>query len=106
MEITQHPSTIGEMSPQHFQTFIVDIIKDTVREVTNARFDAIKAALARLELRMDRLDKRMDSLEKHMKLIKKDVEGIKDTQYMTQARFSLIEQDIIRHDRRLEKIEA
>lgn len=49
MEITQQPSTIGEMTLEHFETYITAIIK----HITDERLDHIERSLGRLERNQD-----------------------------------------------------
>ena len=125
MEITHQPSTIGEMSPQNFQTIMVNIIKDTVHEVTGARFDVIEQRLDKIERRLNKMTGRLDHLETDSIQITDNIidlgnavaelnngqlrtdenfEQVRDMFYMNQTRFDHMERDIIRHDRQLEEL--
>lgn len=72
MESTQQPSTIGAMAPEHFQTFIIDIIKpliyqvvyEVVHEIVDPRFEAIEKRLNNIDERLTSLEDRFDRLER------------------------------------------
>ena len=120
MEAANQPSTIGEMSPQHFQTFIIAIIKQVTdprfKEI-DQRFEVIDQHFEAIDRRFDAIDERFDILETAVGQVIDDVETlktttanieanvgkIKDTQYLHESRFGMIEGYIVRHDRILEK---
>ena len=66
MEITNQLTTIGEMSLEHFQTFITDIIKRTVYEVTGPRFEAIERRLDGLENRLEMVEQRLSNIDERL----------------------------------------
>lgn len=106
MEITQQPSTIGAMSLEHFEAFFGNIIMDKVREATNARFDAIEAPIARLELRMDKIEIEMKQVRQEQEETNKNSEYVKDLFYMSESRFGLLERSQIRMERKFAELPA
>ena len=62
MEITQHPSTIGEMTPGHFEAYIIAIIK----HVTDERFDRIEKRLDKIEGRLDLIEHRLLDVDERL----------------------------------------
>lgn len=132
MEDTHQPATIGGMPLEHFQTFIVDIIKQVVQEVVNPRFEVIGQQLNKIAIRLDKIEIRLDKVESRLdhletdsiqtmgiiiklgnsveelqegqQRIDGDLEQIKGLLYTNQTRIEHMERDIVRHDRQLEEL--
>ncbi len=120
MEITNQLTTIGEMSLGHFQTFITDIIKRTVYEVTGPRFEAIERRLDGLENRLDaledrldRLDDRLDGLENRLEVVEQRLSNIDEMLTHLENKFDRYQRNndligalVLKHDAKLYDVVA
>lgn len=101
MEITQQPSTIGEMSLEHFQAFITPIIKHVVYDVTNPRFEAIEQRLDGLERQIDVLRQQLDVLEQRINNIDERLVRLENKFDRYERNNDLIGALVLKHDSRL-----
>lgn len=102
METTTQPSTIGEMSPEHFQAYITAIIK----HVTDERFDRIEKRLDKIDIRLDKIEIRLDRLEEKVDRLEDKVNQLENKFDQLSRNQDLMGALVLEHDNRLRNMVA
>lgn len=101
MEITQQPSTIGEMSLDHFQTFITGVVKRTVHEIVDPQFEMVEQRLNAVDERLDKVEKRLDVVEHRLIDIDERLTSLEDRFDRFERSNDVMGTLVLRHDSRL-----
>ena len=96
MEKLTQPSTISEMSLEHFEKFMSGIVENVVNRVTNTKLDAIDSQIKQI-------NDNINGLSRVIRAISDDVAQIKIRLNGQETRFYMLESWVMDHDRNLEK---